>query len=205
MCRTELTALNQNLVRGRPVQLHCPSSWKSRIQGGDYKELQRFQRKDYIGCPVAHGQYLAPSQKLMSKTIINCVSLPGLIYQEGNKMKQNKLQNKRATSDRAYRKVNKRLATVLMHAINTSHMVQLLAQQNVSATIQRQQQQIVLKPVGNRGQNSSNASNGQTKELLIQIKREIKIVRENLRDLRFCQVFIYCCIFICSFRYPGNR
>lgn len=205
MCRTELTALNQNLVRGRPVQLHCPSSWKSRIQGGDYKELQRFQRKDYIGCPVAHGQYLAPSQKLMSKTIINCVSLLGLIYQEGNKMKQNKLQNKRATSDRAYRKVNKRLATVLMHAINTSHMVQLLAQQNVSATIQRQQQQIVLKPVGNRGQNSSNASNGQTKELLIQIKREIKIVRENLRDLRFCQVFIYCCIFICSFRYPGNR
>lgn len=164
MCRTELTALNQNLVRGRPVQLHCPSSWKSRIQGGDYKELQRFQRKDYIGCPVAHGQYLAPSQKLMSKTIINCVSLLGLIYQEGNKMKQNKLQNKRATSDRAYRKVNKRLATVLMHAINTSHMVQLLAQQNVSATIQRQQQQIVLKPVGNRGQNSSNASNGQTKE-----------------------------------------
>lgn len=205
MCRTELTALNQNLVRGRPVQLHCPSSWKSRIQGGDYKELQRFQRKDYIGCPVAHGQYLAPSQKLMSKTIINCVSLPGLIYQEGNKMKQNKLQNKRATSDRAYRKVNKRLATVLMHAINTYIWS--------SSWPSR----MCLPP--SRGSSSKSYSSlwetvvrihltqamDRPKKLLIQIKMEIKIVRENLRDLRFCQVFIYCCIFICSFRYPGNR
>ena len=68
---------------------------------------------------MAHGWYLAPSQKLMSKTIIICVLLLGLIYQEGTKMKQNKLQNKRATSDRAHRKVNKKLTTVLMHAINT--------------------------------------------------------------------------------------
>lgn len=119
MCRTELTTLNQKLVRGRPVPLHCPSSWKSSIKGGDYKELQRFQRKDYIGCSMAHGRYLAPSQKLMSKTIIICVLLLGLIYQEGNEMKQNKHQNKRATSDRAYRKANKKLTTELMRAINT--------------------------------------------------------------------------------------
>lgn len=68
---------------------------------------------------MAHGRYLAPSQKLMSKTIIICVLLLGLIYQEGNEMKQNKHQNKRATSDRAYRKANKKLTTELMRAINT--------------------------------------------------------------------------------------
>lgn len=67
---------------------------------------------------MAHGQYLAPPEKLISKAIIICILLLGL-HQEGNKMKQNKLQNKRATSDRAYRKVNKKLTTVLMHGINT--------------------------------------------------------------------------------------
>lgn len=70
---------------------------------------------------MAHGHYLAPSQKLMSKTIIIWVLLLGLIYQAGNKMKQSKLQKKkkkRAASDRAHRKVNK-LTTVLMYAINT--------------------------------------------------------------------------------------
>lgn len=67
---------------------------------------------------MAHGHYLAPSQKLMSKTIIIWVLLLGLFYQAGNKMKRSKLQNKRATSDRAHGKVNK-LTTVLMYAINT--------------------------------------------------------------------------------------
>lgn len=48
-----------------------------------------------------------------------CVVFLGLIYQEGNKMNQYKLQNKRATSDRADREANKKIRTLLTSTINT--------------------------------------------------------------------------------------
>lgn len=48
-----------------------------------------------------------------------CVVFLGLIYQEGNKMNQYKLQNKRATSDRADREANKKIRTLLTPTINT--------------------------------------------------------------------------------------
>lgn len=59
-------------------------------------------------------------RSLLSKTIIKYVVFLGQIYQEGNEMNQYKLQNKRAASDRAYKKANKKLRTLLTPTINTS-------------------------------------------------------------------------------------